>query len=156
MLNCDSTSNQSLGEVGFVGSELEWTVPEQTPKGLSLTISSPKAPSPPPDSSQPGARLPAAGPGRLRSQEEGSSGGTASTRGPKYLVTSPWSPRPHGQATILWVHSGFWSQPGKIRQNKFKRCLMKGTLLVPVQPWDSAPPRFQGSNTIPNHGGQWE
>ena len=37
-------ATRALRRDSFLGSELEWAVPEQTPKGLSLTISSPKAP----------------------------------------------------------------------------------------------------------------
>ena len=97
-----------------------------------------------PDSSHPGALLPAEGPKRLHSQEGGFSWG-CQHQGTWILGDFTWSSRPEGQATIFWVHSGFWSQPGKTRQNRFKRCLMKGTLLAPIQPWDSTPPRFQGS-----------
>ena len=43
LLHADSGSicNQNLGKVGFLDGELEWKVPEQTHKGLSLTTSSP-------------------------------------------------------------------------------------------------------------------
>ena len=94
----------------------------------------------PQSSTHPLQTYPSLGPGSLLwgqgvcALRKEASAGDASTRGPEYLVTSPWSPRPESQATIFWVHSGFWSQPGKTRKNRFERCLMKGTLLAPVQP----------------------
>ena len=60
----------ALGIVGFLGCELEWNVPEQTPEGLNITTSSPPKLHPsPPDSGLPGAPLPAEVPRRLRPQE---------------------------------------------------------------------------------------
>ena len=40
-------ATRALGIVGFLGSELEWNVPEQTPKGLNITTSSPQSFTPP-------------------------------------------------------------------------------------------------------------
>ena len=37
------SATRFLGKVGFLDGELEWNVPEQTPKGLSLTSFSLKA-----------------------------------------------------------------------------------------------------------------
>ena len=34
-------ATRALGIVGFLGSELEWNVPEQTPKGLNITTTPP-------------------------------------------------------------------------------------------------------------------
>ena len=155
MLNCDSTCNQSLGESQLPGLRIRLDCAWANSQEFRSHYFFPKS-STPPAQTHPslghGSLLRGQGVCTLRKE---ASAGDASTRGPEYLVTSPWSPRPEGQATIFWVHSGFWSQPGKTRQNRFKRCLMKGTLLAPVQPWDSTPPRFQGSDTIPNYGGQW-
>ena len=36
-------ATRALGIVGFLGCELEWNVPEQTPKGLNITTSSPQS-----------------------------------------------------------------------------------------------------------------
>ena len=83
------------------------------------------------------------------------SAGDASTRGPEYLMTSSWSPGlivkpPSFGCTLDSGHSQ--GKPGK---TLIRGVSMKGTLLAPVQPWDSILPRFQGSDTIPNYRGQW-
>ena len=40
-------ATRALGIVGFLGCELEWNVPQQTPKGLNITTSSPQSFTPP-------------------------------------------------------------------------------------------------------------
>ena len=154
-------ATRALGKDGFLGSELEWTVPEQTPKGLSLNISSPKA-LPAPLRPAPSAQThPTLGHCFLLRGRRGctlrkeASAGDASTRGPEYLVISlgPLGLRVRPPSFGCTLDSGH--SQGKPGKTLIRGVSMKGTLLAPVQPWDSILPRFQGSDTIPNYRGQW-
>ena len=130
------------------------TVLEQTPKGLGFTVSSPKAP--PSTQTHPtlGHCFLLRGLRGCTLRKEASAG-DASTRGPEYLVISlgPLGLRVRPPSFGCTLDSGH--SQGKPGKTLIRGVSMKGTLLAPVQPWDSILPRFQGSDTIPNYRGQW-